>query len=154
MIGVLLPVRLETRFVGPDRPPRWRLRVRVVPDAVSITKHDDVPSAVELDAVEAMWRAAGGQRLETPAGRQAWRALAAAVGAERAAWLARTFPPVTGPDGVITITRPSTTRTEMRAPRVMGLPPTMEIWIARGGRPPAHGGDADRARRRRHSRSR
>jgi hypothetical protein len=137
VIGVLLPIRLETRFVGPSRPPRWRLRVRIVPDTVSITNHDEVPSAVELDAVEAMWRAAGGQRLETPVGRQAWRALAAAVGAERAAWLARTFPPVTGPGGVITVTRPSTTRTEMRAPRVMGLPPTMEIWIARGGQPPA-----------------
>ncbi len=136
-IGVLLPVRLETRFVAPRRQSgRWRLRVRVVPDAVSITNHDDVPSTVELDAVEAMWRAAGGPGLESPEGRRAWRALAAAVGPERAAWLARTFPPVTGSDGLITIARPNETRTEMRAPRVMGLPPTMEIWIARGGRQP------------------
>lgn len=137
-VGVLVPVRLETRFVVPGRGRRWRLRVRVVPDAVSITNHDDLASTVELDAVEAMWRAAGGQGLESPEGRRAWRALAAAVGAERAAWLARTFPPVTGPGGQISIDRPNQTRTDMRAPRVMGLPPTMEIWIARGGQAPAH----------------
>ncbi len=136
-IGVLLPIRLETRFVASGRGPRWHLRVRVVPDAVSITTHDERPSAVELDAIEAMWRAAGGQDLETPDGRRAWRALAAAVGAERAAWLARTFPPVTGPGGEITVERPTETRTEMRAPRVVGLPPAMEIWIGRGGGPPA-----------------
>jgi hypothetical protein len=136
-IGVLVPVRLETRFVAPDRRGRWRLRLRVVPDAFSVTNHDDRPSTVELDAVEAMWRAAGGRRLESPAGRRAWRALAAAVGAERAAWLARTFPPVTAPDGTLTVSRPDETRTQMRAPRVMGLPPTLEVWIARGGRSPA-----------------
>ena len=133
-IGVLVPVRLETRFVPPtgrNRP--WLLRVRVVPDAVSITNHDDRPSTVELDAVEAMWGAAGGRNLESAAGRRAWRALAAATGAERAAWLARTFPPVTGPDGQITIQRPDETRSAMRAPRLMGLPPAMEIWMARGG---------------------
>ena len=132
---MLVPVRLETRFVPPG--PSWRLRVRVVPDAVSITNHDDRPSTIELDAVEAMWVAAGGHQLESAEGRRAWRALAAAVGAERAAWLARTFPPVTGADGQITIDRPAETRADMRAPRVMGLPPAMEIWLARGGQPPA-----------------
>ena len=137
-IGVLLPVRLETRFVAPGSATgRWRLRVRVVPDAVSITMHDELASTVELDAVEAMWRAAGGHGLESPEGRRAWRALAAAVGAERAAWLARTFPPVTSPAGEITIARPSETRTAMRAPAVVGLPPALEIWIARGGQPAA-----------------
>ncbi|CAN5258692.1 hypothetical protein BH18ACT12_BH18ACT12_08950 [soil metagenome] len=107
-----------------------------MPDAVSITNHDELASASELDAVEAMWRTAGGQGLESAAGRRAWRGLAAAVGAERAAWLARTFAPVTGSGGEIMITRPSETRTEMRAPHVMGLPPTLEIWIARGGQSP------------------
>ena len=93
-IAVLVPVRLETRFVAPG--PSWRLRVRVVPDAVSISNHDELASTVELDAVEAMWIAAGGRRLESAEGRRAWRTLAAAVGAERAAWLARTFPPSPG----------------------------------------------------------
>jgi len=136
LVGVLLPVRLETRFLRAGQPPGWHLRVRVIPDAVSIATHDDLASATELDAVEAMWRAAGGQGLESSAGRRAWRDLASAVGAERAAWLARTFPPTTGPDGQITITRPSQTRTQMRAPKVVGLPPAMELWLARGGAAP------------------
>ena len=133
-IGVLLPVRLETRFVAPGSPARWRLRVRVVPDAVSITNHDDL--AVDRRARRGRGDVACRRRTPPRVGRRGaarGATLAAAVGAERAAWLARTFPPVTGPDGPITITgRPRRAR-EMRAPRVMGLPPTMEIWIARGG---------------------
>lgn len=136
-IGVLLPVRLETRFHRSGRPVRWSIRVRVIPDAMSIANHDDVPSAFELDAVEAMWRAAAGSNLESPEGQRAWRTLAASVGPERGAWLARTFPPVIGSEGTITITRPSQTRTDARAPRVLGLPPILEIWIARGGAAPA-----------------
>ena len=136
-IGVLLPLRLETRFNRSGRPPRWSIRVRVVPDAMSIANHDDLPTAFELDAVEAMWRAAGGANLESAEGQRAWRTLAASVGPERGAWLARTFPPVVGSDGTITITRSTETRTDMRAPRVLGLPPTLEIWIARGGAAPA-----------------
>src|SRR5262245_9774241 len=104
---------------------------------MSIANHDDVPSAFELDAVEAMWRAAGGANLESPEGQRAWRTLAASVGPERGAWLARTFPPTVAADGTITIARPAQTRTDMRAPRVLGLPPTLEIWIARGGAAPA-----------------
>jgi len=136
-IGVLLPLRLETRFNRSGRPARWSIRVRVVPDAMSIANHNEVPTAFELDAVEAMWRAAGGANLESPEGQRAWRTFAASVGPERGAWLARTFPPVVASDGTITITRPGQTRTDMRAPRVLGLPPTLEIWIARGGAAPA-----------------
>ena len=134
-IGVLLPVRLETRFVQRGRPARWRLRVRVVPDAVSIANHDERP--VRVRARRGRGDVAGRRRrdLESPEGRRAWRTLAASVGPERAAWLARTFPPVVGSDGTITIARPAQTRTDMRAPRVIGLPPTLEIWIARGGAP-------------------
>ena len=130
-VGVLLPVRLETRFVAPAGGAGWLLRVRVIPDAVSITNHDDRPSALELDAVEAMWSEVGptgAAGLESAAGRRAWRTLAATVGAERAAWLARTFPPGTP--------RPTTVRDDFRAPRLMGLPPTMEVWIGRAGQPP------------------
>lgn len=130
-VGVLLPVRLETRFVAPAAGAGWRLRVRVIPDAVSITNHDDRPSALELDAVEAMWSEVGptgAAGLESAAGRRAWRTLATTVGAERAAWLARTFPPGTP--------RPSTVRDDFRAPRLMGLPPAIEVWIGRAGQPP------------------
>ena len=134
---MLVPVRLETRFVAPGSV-AWRLRVRVVPDAVSITQPRRARRRRSSSTPSRRCGAPpAGASLESAEGRRAWRALAAAVGAERAAWLARTFPPVTGPDGRITINRPAETRSEMRAPRVMGLPPAMEIWIARGGQPPA-----------------
>ena len=84
-----------------------------------------------------MWRSAGGADLATPEGRRAWRALVGAVGAERAAWLARTFPPVVAADGAITIDRPAEVRDQMRRSRLAGLPPTIELWLARGGQPPA-----------------
>ena len=135
-VGVLLPVRLETRFVPPSAAAGWLLRVRVVPDAVSITTRSPEPSALELDAVEAMWREAGSADLETATGRAAWRALAGLVGSETAAWLARSFPPRTDAGGVITITRPTSVRTGMHAPRLNGLPPAMELWLARGGGSP------------------
>ncbi len=135
-VGVLVPVRLETRFVPPTASSLWVLRVRVIPDAVSITTRSPEPSELELDAVEAMWRDAGSADLETARGREAWRVLAALVGAETGAWLARTFPPVTDGSGAITIVRPASVRTGMHAPRLRGLPPTVELWLARGGAPP------------------
>ena len=100
---------------------------------MSITNHDDRPSAVELDAVEAMWRGDRGAQPRVGGGAPRLARAGRGDGAERAAWLARTFPPVTGPDGRITIQRPDETRSAMRAPRLMGLPPAMEIWMARGG---------------------
>ena len=135
-VGVLVPVRLETRFVPPTPAAGWLMRVRVVPDAVSITTRSPEPSALELDAVEAMWREAGSADLETVTGKVAWRTLAELVGGETAAWLARTFPPMTDAGGTTTIVRPTSVRTGMHAPRLNGLPPSMELWLARGGRPP------------------
>jgi hypothetical protein len=135
-IGVLLPVRLETRFVEPRLPraPTWRLRVRIVPDAVAITTHDETPTGVELVAVTRFWSEVGDAELESPTGQRALRGLVAAVGFERAAWLARSFPPVTGPDGEVTVDRPATTRDALRASTLHGLPPTIELWWARRGR--------------------
>ncbi len=135
-VGVLLPVRLETRFLPPTAATGWLLRARVVPDAVSITTRSPEPSTLELDAVEAMWREAGSADLETAAGRAAGRVLAGLVGGETAAWLARTFPPVTDAGGAISVVRPTTVRTGMHAPRLHGLPPSMELWLARGGQSP------------------
>ncbi len=132
-VGVLLPMRLETRFLDRGGTQGWALRVRVVPDAVSISNHDDVPSTFELDAVESMWREAGSANLESAKGRAAWSSLARLVGPEEAAYLARTFPPVRRPNGDITIQRPAQTRTGMHAPRLDGLTPTMELWLARAG---------------------
>src|SRR4051794_13979186 len=55
-VGVLLPVRLETRFDRTEGDMKWRLRVLVVPDEPSIDRHDPVPSHAELDSVEQLWQ--------------------------------------------------------------------------------------------------
>lgn len=136
-VGVLLPVRLETRFLDRGPAQGWALRVRVVPDAVSISNRDETPSELELDSIEAMWRQAGSGNLESAKGRAAWLALARLVGPETAAYLARTFPPVLLPNGDITINRPQQLRTGMHAPRLHGLTPTMELWLARSGGSPS-----------------
>ncbi|AKF86650.1 hypothetical protein MFUL124B02_30900 [Myxococcus fulvus 124B02] len=136
-IGVLLPVRLETRFIPPKNGSGWLLRVLVSPDEVSIDRHDPIPADSELDSLELMWNRAKGD-LDSEEGKSAWRMFAERVGGARAAWLARSFPQLPpGPDGVIHVARPATTRTEPRMSRIAGFPPRLELWAARGSAAPA-----------------
>lgn len=132
-IGVLLPLRLETRFYPPAAG-GWRLRLRVIPDTASVDQHDPVPTDQELDAVQALWLAAP-NGLDTNEGRAAWRMLVDRIGGPRAAWLARNFPP--NPAVGNQITRPATTRQDPRLSEISGLPPAIEIWLGRGGNAPA-----------------
>ena len=137
VVGVLLPVRLETRFL----PPRvgfdtWKLRVRVVPDAVIITNHNHTPTDVELDAITNLWRTVAGSPLDSAIGLRALRQLASEVGFERTSWLIRTFPPIQDANGSISVVRPEVIRDGPRESRVTGLPPQIELWIARRGGPP------------------
>ncbi len=132
-VGVLLPLRLETRFFPPEGDAGWTMRVRIVPDAPSLDRFQPVPTATELDAVEGLWRDTGGD-LTTPEGIARWNSFAAVVGAARAAWLARTFPAV---PAAFTIARPAATGEDLASSRVVGLPGTLELWAARGGGAPA-----------------
>ena len=138
-IGVLLPVRLETRFAAPaGAPARWRLRVRVVPDAVSITMHDELASTVELDA-----RRGDVARRRRRGPRVARGAAGVARARRRGRGGARCLAGAHVPAG----RRPQTERSRSSgqrdcartcaAPRCVGLPPALEIWIARGGQPAA-----------------
>lgn len=133
-VGVLLPVRLETRFYPPDEDSsEWRMRVLVVPDEASIDRHDPLPYEAELDSVEWLWQNAPGG-LNTPEGRTAWQQFAARHGPGRAAWLARSFPPLP-PDaeGIIRVPRPGVVRSEPAVSRMRGLPEKLELWMGRGG---------------------
>lgn len=135
VVGVLLPLRIETKFTPPDGTAGWTMRVRVIPDILSVDRHDPLPTEVELDSVEAMWRNCSGD-LSSDQGSSEWRAFCTRHGAGRAAWLARTYPPLTT-DGVIGINRPTEVRTDALIADLAGLPPTIELWLARGGGPPA-----------------
>lgn len=135
VVGVMLPLRIETRFsepAGPGRP--WTLRLRVIPDAPSLDRHLAVPTTEELDALETMWVNAAAD-LTTEAGKAQWRRFANQVGAARAAWLARSFP-ARIVDGAITIDRPAVTRDDLGTSQVAGLPAVIEIWMGRGGEDP------------------
>lgn len=88
----LLPVGLETRFVGDT------LLVRVIPDEIHVEDHEPELSDAEVDAGRgfwrALWRAGTAEPAATDAERNAWVALASAIGSSRrAAWVAdRTAP--------------------------------------------------------------
>jgi hypothetical protein len=89
LIGVLLPMRLETRYVRPvNAGDPWRLRVRVHPDPVALAGPPLPPSRQEAEQVATFWTNAGGD-LSTDEGAAAFTALAGAVGGARAAFLLR-----------------------------------------------------------------
>ncbi len=96
----LFPVRLETRFAGPDEAPV--LRVRIFPDDLHVDDHEPDLSQEEVTCAQEYWTAvrAGGAEGE------AWSTLSARLGPYRALWVreqvqptndtgAPTFPDVT-----------------------------------------------------------
>ncbi len=77
----LLPVRLETRFLGTD------LCIRVIPDVIHADTHEPELTAAELAAGQRYWTQVAGADTDTAAA--AWSALAGQFGTGRASWLAR-----------------------------------------------------------------
>jgi hypothetical protein len=83
---VLLPVRIETRFV----PEASELRVRIYPDELMADAHEPELSPAERAAGQAYWAAAAAGQESLAA----WQVLLRAYPAPRAAWIVR----ATGPD--------------------------------------------------------
>ncbi|MCG5219247.1 hypothetical protein [Streptosporangium sp. KLBMP 9127] len=130
-IGVLLPVRIETRF-SPGL-----VRLRVVPDEPWFARHDPKVSDGELEALR-LYADTLGQATTPAAAEQAWRDLAGHVGGgARALYLVRRMA-TPGPGGTITVREaaPEEIRTEPAFPRVEGFPEQLHVWLARGGGPP------------------
>ena len=73
--GVLLPLRIETRFR------EGRLSLRVIPDEPWFTAHDPAVTDAEIDLL--------GRYVDAGASTEAWSELAAAVGGPRAVYLVR-----------------------------------------------------------------
>ena len=138
-VGVLLPLRLETRFTGSE------LRLRVIPDEPWFDRHDHLASPAELDSLE-RYRTAAGDHPDSPEGQAAWRGFARQHGPGRAAWLLRTFPEARDP-GVAgglaepgarrRVLRPAQVREEARFTELAGFPDTLQVWLARAGGAPA-----------------
>jgi hypothetical protein len=143
LVGILLPVRIETAF--DPHPAGCRLRVLVVPDTPWIDRHDDTVRESELDALDRAWKESAGD-FQSDAGLRTFARFASAYGGARAAWLARRFPAVAGADGF----RADRTDAKIRQPDdpprgsvIRGLPDEIEIWAVRANPPP---GVPDRVR--------
>lgn len=123
-LGVLLPVRLETRFKNGD------LWLRVVPDEPWFVRDDPRVTPGELAALQRYAAAPADTSDAVPA---AWVAFASQVGAPRAAYLYRTFITV-GTDGTLSVRTPTDAqqRTAPAMPRIVGFPTALTVWAADG----------------------
>ena len=93
----LLPVRLETRYIGPPDAPT-ELRVRVYPDQIHVDAHQPALTDGEVEIAKTYWRHRWGDGPDA-AERQAaaWTELTRGVRAPRAAHLVRAMTPTNAP---------------------------------------------------------
>jgi hypothetical protein len=125
---LLLPVRLETRFVSARDETGTELWVRVYPDDVHIDTHEPGLTAEEERWGKQFWAQvsaapSGGDQIERK--QQAWRQLVDRFGSPRAAWIARVLDPVRP------FTIPPRESAWTRAPHTQVLP---DRWVAIGYR--------------------
>jgi hypothetical protein len=123
-VGVLLPLRVETRFKNGD------LWVRIVPDEPWFVREDPRITDDELLALRRYAAAPGDAGADgIPS---AWHSLAAQVTAPRAVFLHRRFIS-TAPDGslVVRTPAPAEMRSEPALPRVSEFPAELIVWIGR-----------------------
>ena len=125
---LLLPVRLETRFVSTRDGTGTELWVRVYPDDVHIDTHEPGLTAEEERWGKHFWAQvsaapSGGDHIERK--QQAWRQLVDRFGSPRAAWIARVLDPARP------LTIPPRESAWTRAPHTQVLP---DRWVAIGYR--------------------
>lgn len=123
----LLPVRLETRYIGPPTDPR-QLRVRVYPDQIHLDAHRPGLTAGEIAAGQLYWRT----RWDPSTAGQAWAELIRGVRPTRALWIVRALTPtnpVGDPAGPQFPDLP-TEQSELDRPLAIRAMPTR--WVALG----------------------
>lgn len=127
-VGVLLPLRIETRFRDGD------LHLRVIPDEPWFARHDPRISEGELTALRRYIH--GGATTAEDAVPPAWRELSTQVGAARAAFLHRRFV-IAGPDGALAVRvpEPDERRDEPALPRIVGFPASLAVYLVGRGAP-------------------
>lgn len=93
---LLFPVRIETRFITVEE--GRELWVCIFPDDIAVDTHEETLTEDELQAGKTYWRERWSATQDEEDGREhremgAWRALVAAYGSPRAAWIARQTKP-------------------------------------------------------------
>ncbi len=138
---LLMPVRIETRFMtGLKSPELW---LRIYPDDIAIHTHEDVLSDQEVDEGEKYWRAlwdatlAGGPNAEDTR-KAAWTEMVTQFGAQRAAYVAGQTNP-TNWDHLAAAIEPifpthdlTKTSAWSRAPRTTVLPDKFVVMLYEG----------------------
>ena len=137
VIGVLLPIRFETRFYEPSQGVQsWLLRIRIFPDEISIDRHNPLASEEELAALDGFYRMIDGN-LNNVQAEDAWVVFSGVVGGARGAWLVRKFEAQFDNAGMYAgFIAPEDTQSQLRFSVIRGLPETIEIWIARNSNAP------------------
>jgi hypothetical protein len=103
---LLLPVRIETKFVNRDN--LHELWVRIFPDVISNFTHEAELTVDEIEAGEGYWTKRWEARTETPEEQETthrglWNVLATSFGSERAAWVIRRTKPLNWQDDLSSI---------------------------------------------------
>ncbi len=94
---LLLPVRIETRFVSSGDPPQHQLWVRIYPDDCWIDTFEPVLSSTELANAKLYWQGVWRAGAVEADERAAWRGLVAAHGSGRASWIVDNYQPANLP---------------------------------------------------------
>jgi len=128
----LLPVRLETRYVGPPDAPT-ELRVRVYPDQIHVDAHQPALTDGEVEIAKTYWRHRWGDGPDA-AERQAaaWTELTRGVRPPRAAHLVRAMTPTNVPPADPTF--PDVPRRDASIDSPMVLRALPERWVVVGVR--------------------
>ncbi|PVG80872.1 hypothetical protein DDE18_21050 [Nocardioides gansuensis] len=119
----LFPVRLETRFAGPDSAPV--LRVRIYPDDLHVDDHEPDLSEEEADLGRAYWTSVGAGAGEA----DAWAVLAGRLGPHRALWVRHVLEPPDGTFPEVVLRPPGTSR----APVARALPDLFLVRVRAAG---------------------
>ncbi len=111
--ALLLPVRIETRFLSDDVANQKYLGVRFFPDDIFVNTHEKALTAEEIEAGKIfwihLWNALGSPAADREeAHKAAWRALATGMGGGRAAYIALKLRPDNWPtdENLLSLVRP------------------------------------------------
>ncbi len=141
---LLLPVRLETRFVGAEdggsdsaslyRSARPQLLLRVYPDTINTSSFEPELTTDEIAAGQDYWQARWGTDADTGPG--PWTTLANRFGAPRAAWIAAAMTPTNLGDhefgAELSVARPLRASSYEKAPTAQALPDRWTVVLRRG----------------------